>query len=406
MSATTAHPNDLLPMNLTVRIVGTVGVIALVLGGAWLYSNGWGWQAFLDWKRSIGVIPFFTGLALLPLIGIPTSPLFLLAGVTFGLTAALAGSAISIAVNLVLSFWLARKVLKQSLVSWLQRRDYQLPQLQAGKALSFLVLMRLAPGLPAFLKNYATALVDVPFGIYLVISWVITFCYAAGLIILGDSLYSGNITEGAIAIVLLVCVGVGFAWLHKRQQRVFSSDSDDMLLALRKKMQATGEPLSYQALTLRMLKMISVLLLLWGIVAQNAGWTFAAEAIIAAVLSSMFFAMMLPTHYSFTGLLLFASYFIVEALRGGVDVAWRAARPDLPISPGWIHYPLTLPPGSAQVLFLNSASLLPGTLSVSLKAEENIAVMHILTAGDSVKTELARLEYWVMRVFVAPGESP
>jgi multicomponent Na+:H+ antiporter subunit E len=147
--------------------------------------------------------------------------------------------------------------------------------------------------------------------------------------------------------------------------------------------------------------MAAVLILLWQILAQNAGWTFGVEAVFAVILTSMFFGMLLPAHYNFSGLILFACYFLVEALRGGVDVAWRTLSPKLPIAPVWLNYSLTLPEGSPRVLFLNCVSLLPGTLSVALK--DNVALVHSLNASASAETELARLEYWVMRVFAAPG---
>lgn len=396
----TFQAKDMLKPSLARRLLITAGIVLLALGLAWYFFNGWDWEAFLAWKRQVGVVPFFAGLAVLPLIGVPTTPLFIIAGATFGLTTALAGTAIAIAINQALSYWLARHVLKQVLIGLLQRWGYELPAFTPGKALSFLILMRLAPGLPAFLKNYTTALFDIPFGIYLAVSWMITFAYALSFIVLGDSLYNGDLREGAVALLMLLAVVAGFAWINKRQQRILDEGGEDKISALRDTMAQPAPTLSLQALTPRVLNMIVVLTLLWAILAENNGWVFASEVIIAAVLASMFFATLLPTRYSISGLLLFACYFIVEALRGGLDVAWRAFHPRLPIAPGWLDYTLTIPQGTPQVLFLNSVSLLPGTLSVTLKG--NVVVVHSLVTSATARAELARLEYWVMRVFVAP----
>jgi multisubunit Na+/H+ antiporter MnhE subunit/uncharacterized membrane protein YdjX (TVP38/TMEM64 family) len=398
----TVRIKELLGTGLALRCLAAAGIVAVPLAALWWARNGWSWQTFLDWQQQIDAPTFFAALALLPLVGVPTTPLFVVAGAAFDLTTALTGSAVAIALNVALSYWLARNILRRPLIGWLRRWDYQLPHFTPGKALSFLILMRLAPGLPAFLKNYATALFDVPFGIYLAISWLITFSYAVSMIVLGDSLYHGDLREGAGGLLLLLGVVAGFAWIHKRQQKIFADGGEDKISALRQAMSPSPSTLSYPALTVRVLKMIALLTLLWGILAQNAGWAFASEAIIAAVLASLFFALLLPTHYSLGGLLLFACYFVVEALRGGFDVARRALHPGLPITPHWIDYPLTLPPGAPQVLFLNSVSLLPGTLSAAL--DGNVAKIHGLGSGQDAALELARLEYWVMRVFAAPGE--
>lgn len=383
------------------RLLLATSVVILAAGTAWLIAEGWTWRALLDWQRQVGSVPYFIGMALLPLVGVPTTPLFMLAGASFGLITALIGSAVAVAANVMLSYWLARKVIRRPLAKLLRRWDYQLPEFTPGKALSFLILMRLAPGLPAFLKNYVTALFDVPFGIYLALSWLITYPYAVGLIVLGDSLFSGDLREGAAGLLVLLAVVVGFGWINKRQQALFDDRTDDKISALKSQLIEPLQARSAQALTWQMLKMMAGLMLFWAVIAENSGWAFASEAIIVAVLISLYFSLLWPTRFSLSGLALFLCYFLVEALRGGLDVAWRALHPRLPITPGWVDYPLSLPPGAPRVLFLNSVSLLPGTLSVALQGDQ--AVVHSLGTADDANTELARLEYWVMRVFIHPA---
>ncbi|MES9944702.1 MAG: Na+/H+ antiporter subunit E [Candidatus Thiodiazotropha sp.] len=50
----------------------------------------------------------------------------------------------------------------------------------------------------------------------------------------------------------------------------------------------------------------------------------------------------------------------------GLDVAWRAFHPRMPITPELIVYPLRLPPGLPRVILVNTVSLLPGTLGTEL----------------------------------------
>jgi uncharacterized membrane protein YdjX (TVP38/TMEM64 family) len=87
-------------------------VTATALVGLLVWVLVWHWQAFLAWKAQAGFWPFFICLTLLPLVGIPTTPLFVLAGATFDLVTALAGCALAIAANLALSYWLARRWLR------------------------------------------------------------------------------------------------------------------------------------------------------------------------------------------------------------------------------------------------------------------------------------------------------
>lgn len=199
------------------RAVSTVSAAALV--GLLIWTLLWHWQAFLAWKAQAGFWPFFIGLALLPLLGIPTTPLFVLAGATFDLATALIGCALAVAANLALSYWLARRWLRDWLAYLLARCEYELPNVSGQNTLAVLVLVRLTPGLPATLKNYLVALIDVPFSTYFAVSWVITLLYAVGLIVLGDSLSNASLVEAAVAVALLAAVSAGALWFFKYQQK-------------------------------------------------------------------------------------------------------------------------------------------------------------------------------------------
>lgn len=92
----------------------------------------------------------------------------------------------------------------------------------------------------------------------------------------------------------------------------------------------------------------------------------------------------------------FFLYFVRASFRGGIDVAWRAMHPRLPISPALIEYRLSLPPGLPQAMMVGAISLLPGTLSVALDTEGRVQV-HALTpqAADGLR----ELEKQVERLF-------
>jgi multicomponent Na+:H+ antiporter subunit E len=77
-------------------------------------------------------------------------------------------------------------------------------------------------------------------------------------------------------------------------------------------------------------------------------------------------------------MILFIGYFLRESARGGVDVAWRALAPGMPIQPEFIKFELDLPSGLPKTLMVAVISLLPGTLSVRLLETGQLEI-HALT---------------------------
>ena len=87
----------------------------------------------------------------------------------------------------------------------------------------------------------------------------------------------------------------------------------------------------------------------------------------------------------------------MRSLLGGVDVAWRAFHPSMPIAPEIIEYPLRLPPGLPRVFMMNTVNLLPGTLSATL--ERSVLKVHVLVRQKAYLPELKAVEHSVARLF-------
>jgi multicomponent Na+:H+ antiporter subunit E len=98
-----------------------------------------------------------------------------------------------------------------------------------------------------------------------------------------------------------------------------------------------------------------------------------------------------------SGLIRFVPFFVVESFRGGLDVASRVLRPRLRVNPGFQSYRPQLANPAARVVFLDTISLLPGTLSADMR--EGIVVVHALDSGIDLTPELARLERVVGLLF-------
>lgn len=121
-----------------------------------------------------------------------------------------------------------------------------------------------------------------------------------------------------------------------------------------------------------------------------------AAAPLVALLSLRFFPPA-PLRPRPLAALMFSGYFLLRSVVAGVDVARRILSPHLPISPGYITYTTSLPVGSPRWLLANTLSLLPGTLSVTLRGSD--LELHCLDTAIPVAEDVARTELRIARIF-------
>ncbi len=142
---------------------------------------------------------------------------------------------------------------------------------------------------------------------------------------------------------------------------------------------------------------------LWWILAEGegGGWGFGLAFALLAALASLPLlppAPWPPLGPTLRGLLRFIPFFLWQSLQGGVDVARRAFHPRLPLAPAIIHYPLSLAPGWPRIFFLNTISLLPGTLAVSLQGDR--VQVHLLDGRGDPHKALRQVEERVADLFI------
>jgi len=197
-----------------------LGVVALVVLALLLWSV-WDREALIGWMREARPVPFFALMALLPALGLPITPFFILAGATFGARIGLLGSLLALAANLTLCYWIAQSSLRPRLGALLRRFDYELPSFEEGgqSAVRFTLMVKVAPGVPGFVKHYGLGAAGVPFSVYFVASMAITGLYAAALIVLGESLLEHDLGKAVAAAVALAAVAGAFWWLRRRRMR-------------------------------------------------------------------------------------------------------------------------------------------------------------------------------------------
>jgi multicomponent Na+:H+ antiporter subunit E len=109
---------------------------------------------------------------------------------------------------------------------------------------------------------------------------------------------------------------------------------------------------------------------------------------------------------SLRGLVRFLPFFLIQSYRGGFDVSRRALQPRLALEPGLLAYPLRLPDGAPRTLFVNTISLLPGTLSWSV--DDRSVHVHVLRRNADTVRELSALEQRIAGLFglALPEEQP
>lgn len=101
------------------------------------------------------------------------------------------------------------------------------------------------------------------------------------------------------------------------------------------------------------------------------------------------------------GLFRFMFFFVQESIRGGIDVGRIVLSSKPGSNPRFFDYPIALQNPVAQHLFINSISLLPGTLSAAWQGDR--AHIHALDHSTETIQGIKALESRVGEMF---GEKP
>ena len=127
----------------------------------------------------------------------------------------------------------------------------------------------------------------------------------------------------------------------------------------------------------------------------------------AAALATWVSLVLLPLDPAFAqvrplALLRLAIRFVWGSVVAGLDIARRAFSPSLPLKPGYVAYPVALPPGTSRNLFTSVTSLMPGTLP-SGTSESGDVIYHCLDVDQPVVQDLGQEE---ARLVAALGGAP
>jgi multicomponent Na+:H+ antiporter subunit E len=127
----------------------------------------------------------------------------------------------------------------------------------------------------------------------------------------------------------------------------------------------------------------------------------------AAALATWISLVLLPLDPAFAqvrplAVLRLAIRFVWGSVVAGLDIARRAFSPSLPLKPGYVTYPVALPPGTSRNLFTSVTSLMPGTLPSGTGDSDGV-IYHCLDVDQPVLRDLGQEE---ARLIEALGQAP
>jgi uncharacterized membrane protein YdjX (TVP38/TMEM64 family) len=178
----------------------------------------WDHRAVMSWIERARPFPFFSVLAVLPAFGFPITPLFVLAGASFGIRLGIVGSLLALAANLTACYWIARWM-RPHLEALLRRVNFRLPDLSDKSPARIVLGVKVAPGLPTFVKNYALGIIGVPFRLYFALSMLVTGVYAVLLVVLGESLLEHKMGRSVWVVAAVIVLGLVAGWRVRARRR-------------------------------------------------------------------------------------------------------------------------------------------------------------------------------------------
>lgn len=200
-------------------------VVAALIIVAWLYRRIDLAAVHARAQRLNGGLVFGL-ITVLPLLGFPATVTQVAAGARFGMPLGLALVAVSIFLQLLISYGLVH-LAREVFARRLHKVRRHLPEGADGPVTLFTVLL---PGVPYFAKNYVIPVLGVPLRTFLLWAFPVHVAKSSIAIFFGDK--SGDLTPGRIAffVVYAIVITAACAWTFRRLRAQFrrpSSSADD-----------------------------------------------------------------------------------------------------------------------------------------------------------------------------------
>ncbi len=194
------------------RAVGPIAVVAIALGIAFGRIDVAAVHAYAE--RLNGAVAFAL-LVVLPLFGFPASVLHVVAGMRFGAALGLLLVAISIGLQLLVSYALVHRWREP----FARRFSAVRRRLPPGAHPSICLFAVLLPGAPFAAINYVLPLIGVRLRTYLLCCWPVHTLRSTVTVLLGDQ--SDKLTPTRLAVLggYALLLGVASWWIYRRLRR-------------------------------------------------------------------------------------------------------------------------------------------------------------------------------------------
>ncbi len=163
-------------------------------------------DSFWAFLKQTNPLVFFGLFAVLPALGCPISPFYLIAPGLYELKWNMLGFGLAIIVNISLGYWIAAGFLRPLAEKLVTRAGHKVPQVDSSNAGKLALVVRITPGVPFCLKNYLLGLAGVPYKTYMWASWPIELAWALAIVIVGESIFEGKAGLGLLGGVFLIAL--------------------------------------------------------------------------------------------------------------------------------------------------------------------------------------------------------
>lgn len=168
----------------------------------------------LDTLNSLPSWSLLPALSLLPLVGIPISPLYIIVGLRLDPFLASLTLSLGIGLNLLLSYAIASGPLRNFLLRRFPKKHLDLPT--KASPISLILWVRLSP-LPFLAQNLTLGALRTPFKLYMALSWPIQLLFGFAFAFAGKSAQTGHLPHILLALFFILTLHLALTFCKKRK---------------------------------------------------------------------------------------------------------------------------------------------------------------------------------------------